>query len=303
MRHSRVALGAIAFLAVGCPKKNVPTAPIVGWHKEAEGWTFEGRTIAARGPGRARFRPEKGEIRDHYLDGYPEELRDLVKQHNGGSGAYPVGDWKVLGDADGEGATLDVEAVAGDATIGVDADGEATIDVGCDEGDATIDVGTDAGDVAGGATIGVGTDDGDATIDVTPRGPDGRAAAGDGGSEHTLSVRFDADAPDDGTMTVSSGSAGLSGVQATLTQHVADFQSSRTAPTTPMRPSGTCEDLTGRLIGGKYQVLGVLGQGGFGVEVTPLAVHLGKHDHAVQALRAPAVLHEISREPVEQLRM
>ncbi|MEM7308419.1 MAG: signal peptidase I [Planctomycetota bacterium] len=44
-----------------------------------EGWRTSGRSIQARGDGRARFRPGQGSIVDRYADGYPDALRGEIE--------------------------------------------------------------------------------------------------------------------------------------------------------------------------------------------------------------------------------
>ena len=63
----------------------------------ASGWEATRRSLAARGPGRARFGADKGYIMDSYLDGYPDGLRDVVRRKQG-TGIYPVGDLRVAGE-------------------------------------------------------------------------------------------------------------------------------------------------------------------------------------------------------------
>jgi signal peptidase I len=63
------------------------------------GWEVSGRTLRARGDGRAGFRTDQGAILDHYLDGYPEPLLEHVPSSRGDSGVNPVGDLRLELDA------------------------------------------------------------------------------------------------------------------------------------------------------------------------------------------------------------
>jgi len=71
------------------------------WYPDPPGlaWEFDGRSIAARGPGRARFGEGREAIMDAYLDGYPDALVDLVKRKPG-AGVHPVGDVRVDGEVE-----------------------------------------------------------------------------------------------------------------------------------------------------------------------------------------------------------
>ncbi len=64
-------------------------------------WECRGRSIRARGPGRASFRGARESIVDRYYDGYPEALlAHLVPSHprpHQDSGDHPVGDLRVDG--------------------------------------------------------------------------------------------------------------------------------------------------------------------------------------------------------------
>ncbi|MCZ6598820.1 MAG: signal peptidase I [Planctomycetota bacterium] len=63
-----------------------------------ESWRISGRDIRARGNGRARFRPGKTSITDHYRDGYPESLADLIPIRDPGlTDQNDVGDLRVEG--------------------------------------------------------------------------------------------------------------------------------------------------------------------------------------------------------------
>jgi len=65
--------------------------------KEARGeWELEGRTIRARGSGRASFRGPASVV-DLYLDGYPEHLIPYMSDQHTKSGANTVGDLRVDG--------------------------------------------------------------------------------------------------------------------------------------------------------------------------------------------------------------
>jgi signal peptidase I len=58
-------------------------------------WSVSGRDIQARGNGRAQFQPERGSIRDGYMDGYEEPLASLVRPRAGSWGRHAVGDLRV----------------------------------------------------------------------------------------------------------------------------------------------------------------------------------------------------------------
>ena len=60
-------------------------------------WSLRGRDIVARGAGRARFRPDRGPIRDGYTDGYPDSLRGSIR-YSDIHGRNPVGDLRVSGE-------------------------------------------------------------------------------------------------------------------------------------------------------------------------------------------------------------
>ena len=55
-------------------------------------WSVSGRSLRARGDGRAQFVPVRGTIRDWYLDGYPDALRELITHRSQRSGRHAVGD-------------------------------------------------------------------------------------------------------------------------------------------------------------------------------------------------------------------
>jgi signal peptidase I len=59
-------------------------------------WELAGRSIGARGAGRAGFRPSHGSITDRYLDGYPEAIVPWLEEHDD-SGLHPVGDLRLEG--------------------------------------------------------------------------------------------------------------------------------------------------------------------------------------------------------------
>jgi signal peptidase I len=61
-------------------------------------WSFQGRSIRARGDGSAGWRRERIPIRDHYLDGYPESVRDLIGKRNAHLGTNEVGDVRIDGE-------------------------------------------------------------------------------------------------------------------------------------------------------------------------------------------------------------
>ncbi len=60
-------------------------------------WRTRGRDIDAKGAGRVQFRADT-QVRDKYLDGYPDTLRGKIKQYNPNTGQEYVGDLRVTGD-------------------------------------------------------------------------------------------------------------------------------------------------------------------------------------------------------------
>jgi hypothetical protein len=74
-----------------------PADPSWSVVEDGSEWRCEARTILARGNGLARFRPERGPILDHYLDGYGPALRARLDGPHFGSGQYDVGDLRVDG--------------------------------------------------------------------------------------------------------------------------------------------------------------------------------------------------------------
>jgi hypothetical protein len=90
------------------PEEPTWQAPTGGEH-----WCFGPRSGAARGAGRARFRPELGEGRDRYVAGYSEALKPHFSDHNAASGVYAVEDLRV----DGR-----VRALAGATAVRVELD-------------------------------------------------------------------------------------------------------------------------------------------------------------------------------------
>ncbi len=87
----------------------------------AEGWTREGRRIAARGEGRIRFEHERHgptSIRDRYVDGYPPGMAaELELDGYGASGQNPVGDLRVEGEVR---ALAGLQSIAIELTEGLD---------------------------------------------------------------------------------------------------------------------------------------------------------------------------------------
>ncbi len=63
----------------------------------ADGWSFEGREIRARGEGRARYGPDGSPVVDDYFHGYPDALRPPPSVRHPRSGHHFVGDLRLTG--------------------------------------------------------------------------------------------------------------------------------------------------------------------------------------------------------------
>jgi signal peptidase I len=82
------------------------------WRQSSgDGWRFDGRSIEARSPGEARFRPEAGAILDRYTDGYPDGLLDKLAGAHPGSNENPVGDLRLAANAEVDAACTSVDIV------------------------------------------------------------------------------------------------------------------------------------------------------------------------------------------------
>ncbi len=73
------------------------------WTRGADsvGWQVEGRTIEARGSGRATFREDAGAIKDAFVDGYPDALRGRIALRPEW-GRNTVGDLRLRGEVRAE---------------------------------------------------------------------------------------------------------------------------------------------------------------------------------------------------------
>ena len=91
-------------LEVGDRRRSSPWA-----QEEGSAWSIQARSIEARGPGRARYRPDDESVRDLYTDGYPDSLRaEIGNRGRRESGRHAVGDLRLEGE---------VEALAGTESV------------------------------------------------------------------------------------------------------------------------------------------------------------------------------------------
>jgi hypothetical protein len=67
------------------------------------GWRASTAGVAARGDGRARYKPAQPAVLDHYADGYPDSVRDVIgaeaRARGAQGGRNPVGDLRLSGEA------------------------------------------------------------------------------------------------------------------------------------------------------------------------------------------------------------
>jgi signal peptidase I len=78
---------------------DVDDPPRSSWSKLSggEGWVIDGREVHGKTPGRLQFR-DSSHIRDRYLDGYPDALRNEIRSFNPNTGKNYVGDLRVSGE-------------------------------------------------------------------------------------------------------------------------------------------------------------------------------------------------------------
>lgn len=72
------------------------------WKIEAaasSGWSIDGDTITAGGPGSARY-PKSGSVLDRYTDGYPLSIQPDIRKRPGISDNHPVGDLRIRGEVE-----------------------------------------------------------------------------------------------------------------------------------------------------------------------------------------------------------